>query len=201
MSRPVRTIEAFYEAKGPFAVSKGFAENIVHGAAAIVARHTGPIAVAKIRGVRLPEEPVTIDISKVGLGKAPHTMLITRRKESGKPGPQPTGRTLPVSIATSIIESKTVITTPPAYEDVAGGKTLATVVHEMGHGFGLGVSESWEAQAQVHCPDLACIMTSAPEVAANGVAYAISSGKPFCDNCAGDLELAGYMSLAAQLRP
>jgi hypothetical protein len=194
MSRTIRTYDAFYEAEGPYAVSKVFAESIFRGAADKVARHTGPIALASVRGVRLPLEPAAIDISKVGLGSAPYTLLMTRRRKEGLGSP-PNGRTLVTKIGTKLVEAKTLVTTPlRAADDPSGIRTQTAAVHELGHSFGLVLRQDLsEGQVDAHCLDQTCIMAASP------VVEVVTAGEAFCEPCAGDLELAGFAALAAQL--
>lgn len=182
MTREVRVIDAFYEAQGPHSLSKALAESLYSRAIGLVAQHTGPIALAGVRGVRLrlPDDS-PIKPGMVGLGSAPHTALLTRRPVIHTDGTHKRGlgRTHVAPGLGGSVKSMVVSNVSAGTVDMDGSQSAALLVHELGHSFDLSDCTT----------DPTCIMQPL-----------IPSGKPnFCDDCAGDLELAGYMNLAAQL--
>jgi len=196
MSKPVRKLHGFFEAEGPYAINRGFAETIYDVSAGIVGRYTGPIALQSVKGVRIPTEANPIRLTGVRLGSADHTGLLTKRGIHGEGLAKPDGfedgefggLTQYRVDGTRVVSSKFLANVLPPTLDATGGIVIKRAVHEMGHSFGLD-----------HCRLGACIMHAGHDSVMNAVDPILASGKPFCDNCAGDLEVAGYQALAAEL--
>lgn len=189
MPRTVREIDAFYEATGPYAVSRPYAENIQRTSVAMIGRYVGPIAINSIRGVNLPLSGPKINPLTVKLSNAPHTALLTRREIVRNDELATTGgrtivmkskdRVVSTSVTTSVIEAPFTMNTEV---------TLTSNIHELGHAFGL-----------THCLGRnACVMEARLESVSDAQDM-LASGKLFCEPCEEDLELAGYSELAKQL--
>lgn len=189
--RPVRYVDAFYEFEGSHAVPKARAEGLYTAALEIVSRYTGPVVLTGLRParIRLPEDAY-IDPDKVKLGKAPHTALLTGRGTSaGSAGSSRFGGATAVDFKLGGSEGSNVVATvAPPHLDQTDTLSLGWLVHEFGHSFALR-----------HCAGALCMMTASQHLEINTNSPPIATGRPFCDDCVGELELAGYQNIAAQL--
>jgi hypothetical protein len=189
MNRPVRSVNAYFEATGPYALERARAEQVYGKAIEEISRRTGPIALNGVQGVNIPlgDKPVTPD--NVRLGKAPHSALITARPLVVE-GNRILGNTRLIRrridglVDKSVIKGSHIITGVPRQQ--SDDTLIGTVVHEFAHSLG-----------QKHCPDVRCIMQASCDI--NLDTTIMAQDNPFCDDCTGDLELAGYQALAAQL--
>lgn len=177
----VRDINVYYEATGPFAVNKERAEAVFDVAASIVARYTGPLAIS-VRGARVPDRN-PISARHIRLPGAHIALLTARATETLR---ELGGDCYREQIGGLITTSTIVTTLPPRGGSLTDTPTIAVSVHEIGHSFGLK-----------HCEtEPPCIMQARLRTPLTQLAV---PADPFCNNCTGDLELAGYSSLAARL--
>lgn len=189
MSKAVRTVDAFYEATGPYAVDKGLAEGFFENAFSILSGYTGKIALKDLRGMRIPLEGNSINPRRIKLGAEPHTMLLTRRfvdTGNSHDGALTTGVCDIAQDGSFVKLSKTIVQVQSTEKDPTGAVTLFSAVHEGAHSFGLE-----------HCADEACIMY--PRTNAATERQLLSSGASFREDCAEDLEVAAYLALADTL--
>lgn len=192
MSSPVRRIQAFYEATGPYAVNKAVAESIYKATFAIISQHVGMVALEGPRTASIALGDRPISLADARLGSAAHTMLLTGRAiDEGelRPGESNAGLCDVYTLDKVVKMSSTVVQVKPALNDPTASRALYTGVHEAAHSFGLD-----------HCKAKQCIMQSyAVYDELQPSIQPLVTDNPFCDNCASNLELAGHVELAVSL--
>lgn len=191
----IRRLAGFYEASGQFSVPEKDAVAIIDTATRIVGKYTGRILLTGIQGARisLPDNPLAA--KRIRLGSELHKILLTKRGTRGNAAndnlrPADTfvaGTTvLSKNEADKITDSRILVSTIAAGTGTVVDEAIEVAVHEMGHSWGI----------EEHCAVGGCIMQT---VCQDRPRDRFLSGNPFCDNCAGDLEIAGYMALSQQL--
>lgn len=177
MSGPVRRIQGFYEVESAFAVPVTYAHDILKASLYVVGEYVGPLALESMTGVRVntPADPIRAKGLRINSG--PHAAFLTRRQfESKTEGSVAYGITLATEapgLASKIFVHD--------FKDPTA--TIIAGIHEIAHSFGLD-----------HCVDSSCIMQPRLD---EPDPHMLKT--PFCDNCAGDLELTRYSALATQL--
>lgn len=174
MSRIVRSIDAYYEKDGPFGVDRDVAEQVLAGACEIISPIAGQVAIGSLRAVAIRSSEAHIAAEKIALPAGGHQALLSGRSPllRGRPvlGVAIFGGNLPA-------ETRTMLRVSPTY---SVSEMAAAQAHEIGHSLIKGDSDK-------HCPNEFCLMYAAPTM------------RSFCDDCASDLELAGYSALAKRL--
>jgi hypothetical protein len=191
MSNLVRRVDAFYEATGPYAVNKSLAESLYGTTFGIVSKYAGHIGINGPIPMRVPITGGLINPDHIKFGPAPHTMLLTRRGVDLKTGPDAgiTDSACDASLEGKLVRNSKTIVQVQAVESDPTAATLISGIHEVGHSFGLG-----------HCSCSACVMHPVAFVEEDlRVNEILGSGAPFCDNCAEDLEIGGFLALASNL--
>jgi hypothetical protein len=191
MRRPVREIDAFYEARGNYIVDKRRATEIYNASAELVSQCTGPIALKGVRGVNIPMPGNILDIDRLRLSNENHTALLTARtiKDENDLGEHfSTGGISQVrQFKDGSLGSAMAVQVFPERWDSNESMGIYVATHELVHTFGL----------LEHCVGSMCVMQAC---ANNDTSYAERVLQdPFCDNCACDLEVAGYQLRAEQL--
>ncbi|HSX32382.1 MAG TPA: zinc-dependent metalloprotease family protein [Candidatus Saccharimonadales bacterium] len=182
MSKAVREFTVFYEADGPYAVSKDYAQSIMGGAASIVSKYTGHIAMGPAKGFRLRAATNPLPNKPLSLGSDyDHAAIITGRHVGVSEGQ-------PVPGIAHVDDAQIAIYKFSTVEDPTGTHTMHAAVHEMGHSFGLK-----------HCIGRLCCMNGEYSLEPSKVNPYIESGRPFCDPHAEELEIAGFTALAKRL--
>lgn len=187
---PGRVIAPFYEAGGDFGVSKEHASLAFDTAVTILAKYLCTIATESIRGARLtlPDNPLSIQ--KIRLGNAAHTFLFTSRDMRGSSA-DAKGTFTGEAEGRRVVNSRSAVTVengngrlvdPTKQFEITVGRT----VHELAHNF--------YADSADHCTSgQDCIMEPNPT---HKFGKLLSSGEPFCNPCANELEIAGFMATA-----
>lgn len=181
-TRPVRSIDTYCEVDGPFAVARDRADHIHEAAFRLVGQHTGRIAAALSRGVRIASDASAVVPEYIRVPQSDHISIVTGRRVL-----RPDGRRI---IGKTVMSKTTHCTrTMLCVEDKSFGETDAAdirrMAHETAHGFGL-----------IHCKIGSCAMAKSPPIDPTEL---VVPGDIFCNSCASDLELAGYVALATTL--
>lgn len=181
---------AYYEAKGPYAVDRIRARDIYDASLSIIGQHLGPIAVTRFKGISIqllddtPDPYNRINVDKLNQpSNAPFTSILTQRLTVHKDGSRTAGGATVLRRLSSLVVdySHIAVTVLPKAEDPDNLKTIETLVHEYGHGYG-GLR---------HCLELGCIMESGETAPIAN--EAIQKGtNPFCGNCTIDLTATHY---------
>jgi hypothetical protein len=138
-NHPVRTYKVYNEGLGDYAVSKDRAEDIAGKTAAVLQKYTGPLAVTRIAGVRIPYDGTALALGKVRLpGNDPHTMLLTGRAISAPNGSNIRGSITHVTPPSPRIRSETIVSVMPTREDPANRNAAAAAARSIAVSFQLG---------------------------------------------------------------
>ncbi|HSX29056.1 MAG TPA: hypothetical protein VLE73_00690 [Candidatus Saccharimonadales bacterium] len=191
MSKPVRELDAYYEVGGPYNVKPNEARYLYGATVDLVAPYVGQISVPRLRGLRLRTSAPAINTSTFNVpGAGEHNMLLTGRRIQGRKRVHPGGinETTQGRVTQLIKKSKIVVHTGTPGENWQLSDSLISTVHETAHTFGV----------IDHCEVPSCAMTK-DAADYEMIIGSIAAGKPFCDDCAGDLEIAAYREMAAKL--
>lgn len=190
MRRTIRTIDAFYEATGPGAVPRDRARTIHEASATILSRYVGQVELSSVRGANIPIDGDALHPKQVRLGPADHTALLTNREVTGNSGS--VKGVCDLTMTKKIVVRSKVLTNVLAPEsDIMNATTIAANTHELVHSFGVD-----------HCEGSGpCLMHPGLDYHDSAQNTAFLAGEPFCDPCIEDLEIAGNLALAHQIRP
>jgi hypothetical protein len=195
--RTVRVMDGFYEAGSKFAIDRDFAGDVINASAQLVGQYTGPIAVNAVRGLRIPlgeDRRLSLGMLRLPAG-APHTMTVTKRLLEYPDDRSPAQRNGGLNggkVYGSRVASSEVLLSVGGSGEPHTSMAQVAAVHELGHSFNLD-----------HCATPGCVMLAdnvVDRTTGRAALYAsVALGRPFCDPCGEQLELAGYQALGAQL--
>lgn len=182
--KTVRSVDVFYEKTGPRAVARDRAEYVFATAFDILGRHTGRIVVNSVRGVKLPLQPERpVRYSTLKLGDSRHAAFISRRLVDSRDIVDAVAPLLPGAGGCPVVDgkltSKLLISDEDPLIDITAGVSISTAVHEGAHTYGL-----------LHCGNRSCIMQAVLHVNMDRPGDILTTGDPFCGQCAEGLENA-----------
>lgn len=187
MSRPVRTIQAYYEDGGLFPVDRARSARVFAAAAAMISHYTGRVEVEAPRALhlRINDNPVQLGhVSLAGTHTALHTSRYVNPKECGEAGDFLAGAvTLRTrDTATDVtLKSKSLIHVSPLDLDPTDGPAIVQTLREFAYAFGYR-ARSCRAR---------CVMNGEVLIKPGVRNPVLKSNRPFCDPCGNTLAEAG----------
>lgn len=184
----IRKVSVYHEVGANvdrFNVSRDRAERLTAAAFSQLGNVIGSaIEVESMRGIRLGAFGNVVKAEKLKIpGEEAHQLLLTGRELTSR------NRAMhgTVLMVGQYVRTQEIVHVPTMQADPYSAYAVGTIIHEGAHTFGLG-----------HCAIRDCIMHERYETM-RGDFDSKRMENPFCNPCAGELELLGYSALAKTL--